>query len=67
MKNQRQFRVTFLKHPDGRATVAPVHSSETIGSGLLRAILRDVEMSVDSPSIPYTATVTDVSVRVTDR
>ena len=38
---------TFLKHADGRATVVPVHSGETIGPGLLRAILRDIEMSVD--------------------
>ena len=38
---------TFLKHPDGRATVVPVHSGETIGPGLLRAILRDVEISAD--------------------
>ncbi|MGA2743724.1 MAG: type II toxin-antitoxin system HicA family toxin [Candidatus Sulfotelmatobacter sp.] len=38
---------TFLKHPDGRVTVVPVHSGETIGPGLLRAILRDVEMSTD--------------------
>jgi predicted RNA binding protein YcfA (HicA-like mRNA interferase family) len=38
---------TFLKHPDGRATVVPVHSGETVGPGLLRAILRDVEISVD--------------------
>ena len=38
---------TFLRHPDGRATVVPVHSGETIGPGLLRAILRDVEMSVE--------------------
>jgi predicted RNA binding protein YcfA (HicA-like mRNA interferase family) len=38
---------TFLKHLDGRATVVPVHSGETIGPGLLRAILRDVEMSVE--------------------
>lgn len=37
----------FLKHPDGRATVVPVHSNETIGPGLMRAMLRDVEMSVD--------------------
>jgi predicted RNA binding protein YcfA (HicA-like mRNA interferase family) len=37
----------FLRHPDGRATVVPVHSGETIGPGLLRAILRDVEMSVE--------------------
>jgi predicted RNA binding protein YcfA (HicA-like mRNA interferase family) len=34
----------FLKHPDGRATSVPVHSRETIGPGLLRSILRDVEM-----------------------
>lgn len=38
---------TFLKHPDGRATVVPVHSGETLGPGLLRAILRDAEMTVE--------------------
>ena len=37
----------FLKHADGRATTVPIHSGETIGPGLLRAILRDVEISVD--------------------
>ena len=37
----------FLKHPDGRATTVPVHSGETIGPGLLRSILRDVEMSLE--------------------
>jgi predicted RNA binding protein YcfA (HicA-like mRNA interferase family) len=37
----------FLKHTDGRATAVPIHSGETIGPGLLRAILRDVELSVD--------------------
>jgi predicted RNA binding protein YcfA (HicA-like mRNA interferase family) len=37
----------FLRHSDGRATVVPVHSGEIIGPGLLRAILRDVEMSLD--------------------
>jgi predicted RNA binding protein YcfA (HicA-like mRNA interferase family) len=37
----------FLKHPDGRVTSVPVHSRETLGPGLLRAILRDVEMSLD--------------------
>jgi predicted RNA binding protein YcfA (HicA-like mRNA interferase family) len=35
----------FLKHPDARATAVPLHSRETIGPGLLRAILRDVEMT----------------------
>jgi predicted RNA binding protein YcfA (HicA-like mRNA interferase family) len=37
----------FLKHADGRATTVPTHSGETIGPGLLRSILRDVELSVD--------------------
>ena len=37
----------FLRHLDGRATVVPVHSGDTIGPGLLQAILRDVEMSVE--------------------
>ncbi len=37
----------FLKHPDGRVTSVPVHSRETLGPGLLRTILRDVEMSAD--------------------
>ena len=35
----------FMKHTDGRATVVPVHSGETIGPGLLLKILRDVEMT----------------------
>ena len=38
----------FLKHPDGRATSVPVHSRETIGPGLMRSILRDVEMDVEA-------------------
>jgi predicted RNA binding protein YcfA (HicA-like mRNA interferase family) len=37
----------FLKHPDGRATVVPVHARETLGPGLIRAILRDVEMTAE--------------------
>ena len=37
----------FVRHADGRMTTIPVHSGETIGPGLLRSILRDVEMSVD--------------------
>ena len=36
----------FLKHPDGRATSVPVHSRETIGPGLMRAILREVELTI---------------------
>ncbi len=35
----------FLRNPDGRATVVPVHVGETIGPGLLSKILRDAEMT----------------------
>ncbi len=37
----------FMQHPDGRATVVPVHSGETIGPGLLAKILKDVDMTKD--------------------
>ena len=37
----------FLRHADGRVTTVPVHAGETIGPGLLRSILRDVELSTD--------------------
>ncbi len=37
----------FMKHSDGRVTVVPIHSGETIGPGLLLKILRDVEMTRD--------------------
>jgi predicted RNA binding protein YcfA (HicA-like mRNA interferase family) len=37
----------FLKHVDGRATAVPAHARETLGPGLVRAILRDVEMNVE--------------------
>jgi predicted RNA binding protein YcfA (HicA-like mRNA interferase family) len=37
----------LLRHDDGRVTTVPVHSGETLGPGLLRSILRDVELSVD--------------------
>ena len=37
----------FLRHADGRVTTVPVHAGETIGPGLLRSILRDVELSAD--------------------
>lgn len=37
----------MLKHPDGRQTVVPVHSNETIGVGLLAKILRDCDLTRD--------------------
>ncbi len=35
----------FLVHADGRHTVVPVHSGETIGPGLLAKRLRDCKIS----------------------
>ena len=40
----------FLRHPDGRTTVVPVHSGETVGPGLLTKILRDVDFGPDELS-----------------
>ena len=38
----------FLRSTDGRTTVVPVHSGETIGPGLLSKILRDCDLSRDA-------------------
>ncbi len=35
----------FLHHQDGRSTVVPIHSGETIGPGLFAKILRDCELN----------------------
>jgi len=32
-------------HPDGRRTTIPFHSGQNIGRGLLRKIIRDLELS----------------------
>jgi predicted RNA binding protein YcfA (HicA-like mRNA interferase family) len=37
----------FLRHPDGRRTVVPIHSGEIIGPGLLNKILKDVEVEIE--------------------
>lgn len=37
----------FLRHPDRRCTVVPVHRGETIGPGLMSKILHDCEMTRD--------------------
>jgi predicted RNA binding protein YcfA (HicA-like mRNA interferase family) len=34
----------FLRHADGRTTLVPVHSGETLGPGLQASILRDVQI-----------------------
>ena len=35
----------LLRHEDGRSTVLPVHSGETIGPGLFHKILRDCQLT----------------------
>jgi len=35
----------FLRHEDGRTTVVPAHSGETIGPGLLHKILKDCHLT----------------------
>ena len=35
----------FVQHADGRSTVVPIHTGETIGPGLSSKILRDCELS----------------------
>jgi predicted RNA binding protein YcfA (HicA-like mRNA interferase family) len=37
----------FVQHPDGRCTVVPVHSGETLGIGLLNQILKDCQLDRD--------------------
>ena len=44
VKRQKGSHV-FLRHPDGRATVVPIHTGETIGPGLFAKILRDTELT----------------------
>jgi predicted RNA binding protein YcfA (HicA-like mRNA interferase family) len=36
-----------MQHTDGRRTVVPVHTGETIGPGLLRRMLNDAEMEIE--------------------
>jgi predicted RNA binding protein YcfA (HicA-like mRNA interferase family) len=35
----------FVRHEDGRTTVVPVHSGETLGTGLLLKILQACELT----------------------
>lgn len=37
----------FVSHPDGRATVIPVHARETLGPGLLSKILKACDLTKD--------------------
>ncbi len=35
----------FMKHPDGRSTVVPIHPGEELGRGVLMEILNDAGLS----------------------
>lgn len=35
----------FFQHPDGRTTLVPYHSGEDIGRGLMRQILREIQIT----------------------
>ena len=35
----------YFKHPDGRATVVPIHSGRHIGRGLLKRIINEVQIN----------------------
>jgi predicted RNA binding protein YcfA (HicA-like mRNA interferase family) len=37
----------YLKHPDGRATVVPMHKGESVGRGLVRKIMKDADLNQD--------------------
>jgi predicted RNA binding protein YcfA (HicA-like mRNA interferase family) len=36
-----------FEHPDGRRTTVPVHRGRDLGPGLLRKILRDIELDAE--------------------
>ena len=35
----------YFKHPDGRATVVPIHTGRDIGRGLLKRIINEIQIS----------------------
>ncbi|MFH1452657.1 MAG: type II toxin-antitoxin system HicA family toxin [Armatimonadota bacterium] len=49
-KNTRKSRGSHWRyhHPDGRITTIPVHKGKTIGRGLLRKILRDIDITPET-------------------
>ncbi len=46
-KNPRKSKGSHFRyiHPDGRKTTVPVHKGKAISRGLLRKILRDIDLS----------------------
>ena len=51
----------FMRHPDGRQTVVPIHAGEMISPGLLRRIFRDTKLTIQvRASITPFATIVNV-------
>ena len=44
---QRGSHATYI-HPDGRRATVPIHKSRTLGTGLLRQILKDADIDPDT-------------------
>lgn len=44
---QRGTSHLVMKHPDGRRTVIPIHPGHDIPKGTLRAILRDIDITLE--------------------
>jgi predicted RNA binding protein YcfA (HicA-like mRNA interferase family) len=51
-KTRQKGSHVFMRHPDGRCTVVPVHKGEDISKGLLHKILDDIELSIDQLNEP---------------
>lgn len=37
----------FIHEPTGKTATIPIHGNETLPTGIMRAILRDIELSVE--------------------
>jgi predicted RNA binding protein YcfA (HicA-like mRNA interferase family) len=35
----------FLRHPDGRTTIVPIHPTEKIGTGMINKIIKDAKIT----------------------
>ena len=35
----------FLRHPDGRTTLVPIHKKDELGPGLLKEIIKDCNLT----------------------
>jgi predicted RNA binding protein YcfA (HicA-like mRNA interferase family) len=37
----------FLRHPDGRTTIVPIHPTDKIGKGMINKIIKDAKITRD--------------------